>query len=79
MSKRYAIIDGKFVENPTEEQLSDNTRHPDNANFHREADRDDGYKDMIQPWIGNKPNPEFIEAYPDRAKEIFSEDELKGF
>lgn len=75
---KRAIINGKLIENPTPEQLAGNTRFGDAAAYHRDADRDDNYVDIIQPYIGNKPNPEFISAYPERAKDYFSDDELKN-
>jgi hypothetical protein len=74
---KRAIIDGKYVEKPTDEQLSANKRFDNNAQYHRDAEREDNYIDLIQPFIGSRPNPEFAKAYPDRAKDYFTEDELK--
>ncbi len=42
-----------------------------------QRDKFDG--DMMQPWAegkDQKPNPDFIKAYPDRAKDYFSDEEL---
>lgn len=40
-------------------------------------DRDKNARDMIQPWVGGKPNPEFAKAFPQHAKMYFSKKELK--
>jgi len=47
------------------------------AEYSRERQREDFRKDIIQPYIGNKPNRDFAQAYPDKAKEYFTETELK--
>lgn len=49
------------------------------AQFSRDRQRDDYRKDIIQRYDGSKINPEFVEAYPEKAAEYFSEDELKQF
>lgn len=38
--------------------------------------RDRFAKDIIQPFDGNKPNRDFVKAYPERAKDYFSQDSL---
>lgn len=40
------------------------------SKLHRiQGARDDHGKDTLQPYDGNKPNPDFFKAYPDRVKE----------
>ena len=39
--------------------------------------RDIGAKDMIQPFMSNKPNPEFMRAFPKEAPKFFSKEEIK--
>lgn len=34
-------------------------------------------RDIIQPYVGNNPNPEFIRSYPEEAKRYFSLDQIK--
>jgi len=37
-------------------------------------------KDILQPYANGKdwkPNPDFVKAYPDKAKDYFSDDQLK--
>lgn len=36
-------------------------------------------KELTQPYLGNKPNPEFLRAYPDQAKHFYTDKELKDF
>lgn len=38
--------------------------------------RDENGKDIIQPFIGNKANPEFAKAYPDVAPNYFTPEDL---
>lgn len=42
------------------------------------SDRDRHEKDIIQPVIGNKPNPDFAKAYPELAHDYFSDEELEA-
>lgn len=76
---KRAIINGKYVENPTSDELADNTRFLDGAQYFRESEREDNYIDVIQPFMGGKPNPEFIRAYPNRARDHFTDEELKDY
>lgn len=39
--------------------------------------RDRNAKDILQPFDGNRPNPEFAKAYPERAPDYFKPNELK--
>lgn len=43
-----------------------------------QTQRDHNGKDIIQPFIDNKPNPDFAKVYPDYAPEYYSADELKS-
>lgn len=40
--------------------------------------RDKNAKDILQPFNGNKINPEFAKAYPNRVKDYYSEDQLES-
>lgn len=42
-----------------------------------QAQQDKYHQDMEPPYIGDKPNPNYVKLYPEDAKEMFSEDELK--
>jgi hypothetical protein len=45
-----------------------------------QEERDKYNKDILQPYLpgkDQKPNPDFIRAYPNQAKNYFSGDELK--
>jgi hypothetical protein len=41
--------------------------------------RDKHGKDLIQPYDRNRPNPEFIKAYPQKSKQYFTKEELKTY
>jgi len=38
--------------------------------------RDQFAKDILQPWDGLKPNPEFVKAFPEKAIDHFSPEQL---
>lgn len=73
-----SVIGGKFG-NYCAVCLRVEQRHasPQAAQYHRDRDREAHQRDMLQPWVDGKINREFAREYPDSAKDIYSEDELK--
>lgn len=52
----------------------------DAAQYHRDRDREDHLKDLIQPWTKDqKPNTEFIRNYPEQAKDYFTDEQLETY
>lgn len=47
------------------------------ARWNRDIDAIDNEAAIQQPYSQGKPNPKFIAAYPSKAKELFSEQELR--
>lgn len=48
------------------------------SNIQDQRDKHDG--DIIQPWSPGKdpkPNPDFIKAYPEKAQDYFTDEELE--
>lgn len=46
--------------------------------LHRvQEQRDSHAKDLLQPFDGGLPNPEFIKAYPNQVKDYFTPQQLK--
>lgn len=45
----------------------------------RVVEQQDKYeKDILQPFIfGDKPNPEFVKAYPEKSTEFFTREQLE--
>ena len=39
--------------------------------------RDYGAKDMLQPFVSNKPNPEFAQAYPELLDKYYTKEEIR--
>lgn len=84
--QRQAIIDVQYGVLPCREhQEEDNIplhRRPEFYNLSKrnriQGQRDEHEGDMVQPFIGNKINPEFARLYPDRAKDYFTDKELKS-
>jgi hypothetical protein len=44
--------------------------------YNRDRQREDMRKDILQPFINNKPNREFAHAYKNKAKDYYSDKEL---
>lgn len=42
-----------------------------------QEDRDTHERDMIQPLVNGKVNPDFVKAFPAHSKEYFTKEELK--
>src|SRR3990167_5986657 len=40
-------------------------------------DREKAEKELTQPWLGGKPNPEFVKTHPQHAPDYFHQEELK--
>lgn len=80
MSKSV-YVNGKFYDDPDSEDLKKlnkplNWRH---AEHERDWQRKKNYGDIVQPWENGKPNPDFVKRYPDRARDYFSDSELRDF
>jgi len=81
VDKKYGVLPGKRC------QSKDNEVHVKRSpEFYSatKADRvtqqrDQNARDILQPFVGknNKPNPDFVKAYPERAKDYFKESDLK--
>lgn len=63
--------DDKWSLPPTPEFYSINKLH------RVQKQRDKAGGDMLQPYIKNKPNPDFFKRYPNRVKSYGVEEELK--
>lgn len=76
---RGAMVKGKFYSSICDSCISGENRiaGAQAAQFAREADQREFARDIIQPFEGDKPNPEFIRAYPKEAENYFSKEELR--
>lgn len=70
------VLAGRFLEHVCASCRSGTIRPHHDAAHNRAMGRDDSAKDIIQPFIDTRPNPEFAHAYPEQAKEMFTADEL---
>ncbi len=52
-------------------QLYKHNDHEDQRLRHR--------KDLIQPYDGDNPNPEFIRAYPEESKRYFTNEQIREY
>jgi hypothetical protein len=75
-----AIIDGKFGHYcPPHIQSAQRTAGANAAQYHRDREREDFRKELIQPkdQRTGKINPEFVKAYPQESREMFTEADMK--
>jgi hypothetical protein len=76
---RGAVVNGKYGDYCST-CISGTTRqaNPASAQYHRDRDREDNAKDLLQPWDANGvPNTEFIRNYPEESKDMFTDQELE--
>lgn len=70
------IINGQYVKNAQGKVSVPNEQYKE---YRHSMQRLDHRADVLQPRIGGKVNPDFVKAYPERAKDYFSkEDYEKG-
>lgn len=46
------------------------------ASYDRQRDLEDHNGDMVQPHAGGAPNVEFMKLYPERAKQLFTPEQI---
>lgn len=46
------------------------------TSYRRKMDQEKAEKELTQPWLGDKPNPEFMKTHPQHAPHYFSQREL---
>lgn len=73
-----AVVSGVYYRTICSSCLSEysNSFTSSGATYDRNRQYEDFAQDTIQPYIGDKPNPEFLRLYPDKAPKIFRKDEL---
>lgn len=71
-----AIINGKFYKDKKPEGIKNNDQF---KAYRHEMQRLDHRKDLIQPRVNGKPNPEFIREYPENAKQYFSKEDIERY
>jgi hypothetical protein len=47
--------------------------------FNRDRMKENHRKDLLQRWNGDKPNPDYLRAYPEKSREYFTEDEIRKY
>ena len=79
----FGILPGKLCQKEDSKfVLPDSPEFYNISKQHRiQEQRDTHDGDVIQPWLpgkDQKPNPDFVKAYPKDARKYFSKKELKG-
>lgn len=79
---QYGVIPCKSCQEKDEKQVAHARRSPQFYTISMRdriiSQQDHHEKDMLQPFIANKPNPEFVRAYPEYRDQYFSKEELKN-
>lgn len=79
----YGVLPGEKCKKKDEtrvKSLRDAPRYPTISMQDRiQSQQDKHGKDILQPVVGNKPNPDFAKAYPKMAEDYFTDEELKSF
>lgn len=75
-----AVIDGEYYSKRCDACLGLKVQKPTNTarEFDRNRQRKDFAKDIVQGMVNGKPNADFLKAYPDKAKERFTEQEIRN-
>lgn len=78
---RGAMLKGKFYPSICDDCINGEQRiaGAQAAQFQRESDQREFAKDIIQPYNGDVPNEEFIQAYPKEAENNFTQEELRKY
>jgi hypothetical protein len=61
-----AIINGQYVKDFT--KLKSDVNNVTYKNYMQDKQRQDHAAELIQPYANGKPNPDFIQIYPEEAK-----------
>lgn len=73
---KSVVINDTFYSSVCAGCRSKGFKAPRDAAFQRARGREDNAKDIIQPFVNGQPNPDFAHAYPEQAKDMYTEDEL---
>lgn len=77
---KAGVVNGRYVDNYCNNCINTLTKSSDRfGKYNRDRQREDYRRDIIQPMDGDKPNKEFIREYSDKAKEIFTSEEIEKF
>lgn len=69
------IINGKYEPTGKATKPDVNSTH---GEYTKDRGREDHAREIIQPFVGGEPNPEFAKAYPDMAPQYYSSDQLSN-
>lgn len=74
-----AVVNGVYLSRRCDDCIAmpKQRSHGGAKEFDRNRQRRDYRKDLVQGMVNGKPNPDFLKAYPDKAKERFTSDEIR--
>lgn len=80
---RSAVIAGKYYRNLCNDCFAflkaGEMPSSGEASYNRQRDLEDNAHYMAQPYVGGLPNASFIRNYPDKAQQMFTQEELRRF
>jgi len=76
----YGILPGRICRDKDRVELKRPPEFTTQTQTNRiQGERDKNSRDIIQPWTSkNKPNEDFVRNYPNRAKDYFTDEQLKA-
>ncbi len=75
-----AVINNVYYPHVCQNCVAGRVRQPNDAAYQRERGKDENAKEILQPFNRDgTPNADFVAAYPQEAKEIIGEENLKEF
>lgn len=74
-----AVVNGEYLSRRCDDclKLPKARPHAGHSEFDRNRQRSTYRKDLIQGMVNGKPNADFLKAYPDKAHERFSDQEIR--
>lgn len=74
-----AVVNGVYLSRRCDDCLAmpKGKPHAGSKEFDRERQRKNFRKDLIQGMVNGKPNADFLRAYPDKAHERFTPEEIR--
>lgn len=74
-----AVVNGAYLSRRCNDCLAipKARAHSGASEFDRDRQRKNYRKDLIQGMVNGKPNPDFLKAYPDKAKSRYSDTEIR--
>lgn len=77
---RSGVKNGRYLTDRCEDCFDSNIAFADYARkYNRDRQREDYRKDILQRWDGDKPDKDFVRAYPEKSRELWDNETLRKY